>query len=256
MAVNLNTVYPANSDVDAAYPVGKARNESYDGAKDWFPLEATWVNELLGFFGALLNEKGWAADGNPEKIVTSQYLAAIKTMSRSLSYIVNGYADLAYGRLGMGSESIGKIEMRAGVGDPNPRLITYAANTKSNVHTVSAQNGYLKYADNPGTDHSEYSVLFPIDVSDIAFVSGTPSYILVTPGVLTGLAYGTVKSSVLIMKNTSNCLTFPLIADYISSGGSLSMAEAHCVVRTGITYNPAGYTEFYLRLVIEPSTIS
>lgn len=81
MAVKPGELYSGQIDTDATnYPHGKARNESVSGANNGTPLEKQWVNDIWGFFAALLAAGGVTPSGSPDTAVASQYLQAIQAL--------------------------------------------------------------------------------------------------------------------------------------------------------------------------------
>jgi hypothetical protein len=80
MALIPKTKYPANVDTsDASYPLGKARNVATAGDGSGTPLEKDWVNDLWGFFQAVLAAGSVVASGTPDSVGTSQYLSALRS---------------------------------------------------------------------------------------------------------------------------------------------------------------------------------
>lgn len=80
MAIDPSTKYSGQVAADAAFPYGKARNESSSGARDGTPLEADLVNDIWGFQQALLDQAGATPTGTPDEVGASQYLDAINTI--------------------------------------------------------------------------------------------------------------------------------------------------------------------------------
>ena len=81
MAVEPKDLYPSQTlDSDSGWPYGKARNDTEQGATDGTPLEAQWLNDLWGFFQALLTQASASPSGSPDHVGASQYLNAIRTV--------------------------------------------------------------------------------------------------------------------------------------------------------------------------------
>lgn len=81
MALRPVDVFPGKiAPADASYPHGKARNVSSPGAGDGTPWNATYINEVFGFFQSLLDEASITPNGTQEAVGASQYLAAITTI--------------------------------------------------------------------------------------------------------------------------------------------------------------------------------
>lgn len=68
---------------DAGYPRGKARNITVSGDGTGTPLEANWVNDIWGFFQAILAETSTVPTGTPDAVGASQYLDSIKTLIKA-----------------------------------------------------------------------------------------------------------------------------------------------------------------------------
>lgn len=81
MAINNAVRYPANSTPpDAAYPFGSAKNSSAPGAKNGYPWEKDQINDWLGFTQGLLNEANITPSGNPDTVLISQHMDALKVI--------------------------------------------------------------------------------------------------------------------------------------------------------------------------------
>src|SRR5690554_5991157 len=83
MLIPKNT-YPAQTDDTdpTGYPHGKARNANSPNDGNGFPLESQWVNDLFGFFQALVGAAGITPSGNPEKADASDCLDALNAIYR------------------------------------------------------------------------------------------------------------------------------------------------------------------------------
>jgi hypothetical protein len=82
MALDLAVTYPGQVDEgDPGFPQGKARNVVVEGDGTGFPLEKTWVNDLLGFEQALLDEASITPSGDPDEVGASQYLEAVQAIA-------------------------------------------------------------------------------------------------------------------------------------------------------------------------------
>jgi hypothetical protein len=82
MAIVPNTDYPAQTDVDSAYPQGKARNAGTYQDGTGTPLEKRWVNDLWGFLQSLLADASITPSGAPDEVGASDYLDAVKVIAR------------------------------------------------------------------------------------------------------------------------------------------------------------------------------
>jgi hypothetical protein len=81
MALIPSAQYPAQTDADAAYPQGKARNAGAFQDGTGTPLEKSWVNDLWGFLQSLLDVAGITPSGDPDEVGASQYLEAVTAVS-------------------------------------------------------------------------------------------------------------------------------------------------------------------------------
>lgn len=81
MALIPGTRYPAQTDTDADYPRGKARNAGSYQDGTGTPLEKDWLNDLFGFEQALLDAVGATPSGTPDSASASQYVDAIRSLS-------------------------------------------------------------------------------------------------------------------------------------------------------------------------------
>lgn len=257
MAKDFYVVYPANTAAsDSDYIVGKAQNESWDGAKDWFPLEATWVNELLGFWSALLDAAGFTPDGNAENISASQYLDAINALPVSVSRLTNGDVVITDANFKFGGDVSGSVRMYSNPAGPIGSIINTAPNTKTYIHRTLMSSGVITFDTNSGTSHNFHSVLRAIDEADVSMNVATPNYIAVASKLFTGLAFSEVWKTELIMKNATNIATLPLVAFYTSASGTLQLDSAHCVLNAATSITVSGYDDFYINMWVDFSAIS
>lgn len=74
-----STKYPAQTAIDLTnYPQGKARNVTATGDGSGTPLEKDWINDVWGFFQALVARAGITPSGVPETAVASDLLNAVQ----------------------------------------------------------------------------------------------------------------------------------------------------------------------------------
>lgn len=81
MALVPSAAYPSQTDADANYPQGKARNAGSFQDGTGTPLEKNWVNDLWGFEQALLAAGGVTPSGTPDQVGASDYLTATKAVA-------------------------------------------------------------------------------------------------------------------------------------------------------------------------------
>lgn len=63
---------------DTNYPNGSIKDDSTPGAEDGTPLLAVWGNDYAGFDAALFADTGIVPSGDPDTVLSSQRLSAIK----------------------------------------------------------------------------------------------------------------------------------------------------------------------------------
>lgn len=85
MALVPGTQYPAQTDVDPAYPQGKARNAGTFQDGTGTPLEKSWVNDLWGFLQSLLAAAVVTPSGAPDQVGASDYLNSLNVIAQSQS---------------------------------------------------------------------------------------------------------------------------------------------------------------------------
>lgn len=92
MAIAPGTRYPAQTDVDPAYPRGKARNAGTFNDGSGTPLEKDWVNDLWGFLQSLLAAASLTPSGSPDQVGASQYVAAVQSIAALAASAATGVA--------------------------------------------------------------------------------------------------------------------------------------------------------------------
>jgi hypothetical protein len=76
MALIPSAQYPSQTDADAAYPQGKARNAGAFQDGTGTPLEKSWINDIWGYLQSLLAEAEITPSGVPDEVGASDYLDA------------------------------------------------------------------------------------------------------------------------------------------------------------------------------------
>lgn len=109
------TRYPSQTIVvSGEYDQGAAKNSIVLGDGIGFPLEKDWVNNLFGFFEALLHAADVVADGTPDKKNNSQALLAIQVLIanaiNALSSAVDARLDSAEARLTAAEDRLDALE--------------------------------------------------------------------------------------------------------------------------------------------------
>jgi hypothetical protein len=92
MALVPSTKYPAQTDVEPAYPQGKARNAGTFQDGSGTPLEKDWVNDQWGFLQSLLAAASITPSGTPDQVGASQYLAAVQNLAQVAAAAATGVA--------------------------------------------------------------------------------------------------------------------------------------------------------------------
>jgi hypothetical protein len=93
MAISPENQYPGKITPSSPnYPYGSARNVTAPGDGTGTPLEQAWLNDLFGWWQAMLSESGITPDNNPETALASQYLSAVKKVTAPLgkNLIIDG----------------------------------------------------------------------------------------------------------------------------------------------------------------------
>lgn len=81
MALILPFRYPGRfNNPNGEYPQGSFKNRSSPTAKDGSYLEKDWANDWAAFFQSLMVDAGIAANGNVDKVGSSQYFDALKSV--------------------------------------------------------------------------------------------------------------------------------------------------------------------------------
>lgn len=272
MAINLFTRYPNNTETQTAqvleeYPIGKARNESFPGAKDFFPIEATWVNELLGLLGALMTEVGAVPDGDPEKATASQYLTALQSLSVSLARLVPGVVALSTGQISFGSPTSGDITISKHSGvDAKVETAKTTIDTTYR-HKFQMVQGGLRFIDSPGNDHDKFSLVIPIDMSFVNFTldPGVSFTVNVQNGVtgvpIPGVHFGTVYRASLTLEGTTPKAmgTFPLVCSWEETGTPpgdlLTLMFGYADLNTSFTFDIGNFDTAFLQIWVDPDAI-
>lgn len=92
MAISPVSKYPTQVDNTdpAGYPYGKAKNEGTPGiSRDGTPFEKEWVSDVWGLLQSLLAAASLSPTNTPDKVGASQYLDAIKWLTRNINGAVN-----------------------------------------------------------------------------------------------------------------------------------------------------------------------
>jgi hypothetical protein len=168
MALKIEDTYPGKSNAaDANYPQGSARNITTPGDGQGTPLEQAWLNDLFGMQQALLAEAGLTPSGNADTAIASQYLAAIKDVSGSVSgYVFSTAATMvAAGNLKLGQEI--SVLGRLAVGDGGrAEFVVVSGPTPDGFGLIDLGGGLVaKVQDTKDTATPEQLGLVGVDVA-------------------------------------------------------------------------------------------
>jgi hypothetical protein len=139
MALIPGARYPAQTDVAAAYPQGKARNATTFQDGSGTPLERDWVNDLWGFLQSLLASAAIIPSGSPDEVGASQYLAAVQAIAEASAAASFARLDLALLQLRLIDDANPYADTAASLGiarQSNGTLIIVKAGA-SDVHRFS-----------------------------------------------------------------------------------------------------------------------
>jgi hypothetical protein len=139
MALIPGARYPAQTDVAAAYPQGKARNAVTFQDGSGTPLERDWLNDLWGFLQSLLATAAITPSGSPDEVGASQYLAAVQA-------IANASAAASFARL-----DLALLQLRL-IDDANPY-----ADTAASLGIARQSNGTLIIVKSGASDVHRFS---------------------------------------------------------------------------------------------------
>lgn len=164
MALDYKARYPAQTDADAGYPQGKARDIAAAGDGTGTPWQKDLVNDYWGLIQSLLSRFGKSPSGAPDQVGASQYFDAIEQLAKgqaaeaawaSMKEIDPG----AFGTGPMGVVYAGPASGFNGriiVGDPNGTPKKYKLSTDANAWadntTNATNNGPFRLAYDPGGD--------------------------------------------------------------------------------------------------------
>lgn len=167
MALIPSARYPAQTDADAGYPQGKARNAVTYQDGSGTPLERDWVNDIWGFLQSLLSAAAITPSGSPDQLGASQYLAAVQAIALA-------QATLAFARL-----DLALLQLRL-IDDANPYTDTAASIAvarQSNGTLIIVKQGASdvhRFSESDDSGHGGIGTITSITslVTDIAVTTG------------------------------------------------------------------------------------
>ena len=135
-------------------------------------------------------------------------------------------------------------------------ITSNAPTSKASYHDIRMIQGALSSNTALSDSHNLIPVMKPISVTDIAFYTGVSiPFISVTGIDFTGINFGIVYRTELIMKNSTIVGTFPLRCNYQNSSGTLRLVEGSCTTYAGDAWSPGFFTDHYLHIWMDPANI-
>lgn len=261
MAINLYNVYNPNN-IDNSdttnYPIGKARNESVDGAKDYFPVEAVWINELLGFLGAIVTAASGTPSGNAERAGSSQYLDWLRSLSVSVSRLSSGYVTVSSAGITFGDSTMGANVFSGSPADA-AKFESRSPNTKTYQHTMQLKGGGLEFIGGTGVDHEMFNIQHSIGIGDLNFVSSSPFNLLQmnTSQTFTGVNYHVPRGLELVLYNSSTdvALNLPMVGEWKNNAGELQLYWAQ-VILPWASITLSDYNAVFASFWVDPAYIT
>lgn len=116
MALIPGARYPAQTDVDVAYPQGKARNAVTFQDGSGTPLERDWLNDLWGFLQSLLASAAITPSGSPDQVGASQYLTAVQAIATAAAADAFARMDLALLQMRLIDDALPFTDTAASIG--------------------------------------------------------------------------------------------------------------------------------------------
>lgn len=84
MALDIETEYPGRSvPASPEYPYGSFKNSTTPILRDGTPFDRQWLNDIQGFFQAVLNTSGTLPSGIPDTSLNSDYLNALISITHA-----------------------------------------------------------------------------------------------------------------------------------------------------------------------------
>ena len=164
MALDYTARYPGQTDVDAGYPQGKAKDINAPGDGTGTPWQRDLVNDFWGLIQSLLARFGKTPTGVPDEVGASQYLDALDQLvtGRAAESAWSSMNEIDPGPFGTSPRGVVYAGPPSGfngniiVGDPNgsPRKykLSTDGNTWSNNTTDATNNGPQRLAYDSGGD--------------------------------------------------------------------------------------------------------
>lgn len=167
MAIIPSAIYPAQTDSDGAYPLGKARNSGsyHDGTGT--PLEKRWLNDIWGFLQALLAAAELTASGDPDELGASQYLDAVRVVAAGETLVRGMYRAMQLRTLSLDGSTPTTDDGMAVISVGDAALLV-----------KGGTNGVFKAGDTPIVDMDGVTVSTHSNIQAIAY-NGTSRYLAV-----------------------------------------------------------------------------
>lgn len=167
MALIPSARYPAQTDADAGYPQGKARNAVTFQDGSGTPLERDWVNDLWGFLQSLLSYASITPSGSPDQVGASQYLAGVQKVAADA-------AQLALDRLDLGLMQLRLIDLANPFTDTAASIGAARQSNGSIIVVKSGANDVHRFSESDDSGHGGIGTIASVTslVTDIAITSG------------------------------------------------------------------------------------
>jgi hypothetical protein len=182
MALIPGSRYSGQTDTDAAYPQGKARNAGSYQDGTGTPLEKDWVNDIWGFLQALLAYAAITPSGDPDEVGASQYMQAVQYVEAAASEraVLGSWTDVAavFTELQLNVKWIDHLELFVTVGNDGTAFTSPDAHvwtlrdpdlvTRLSGLAASASLGIVAVGDSGGVTHSTDAVTWAAQTSGVA----------------------------------------------------------------------------------------
>lgn len=123
MAINLDDRYPNRANPKSIdYPQGSFKNRTAPNSNDGTYLEEDWANDWAAFFQSMISQAGLTANGDVDKVGSSQYYAAMRALTldpdKNLSELANkGTARTNLGLKNSATRDVGSTNGTVAAGD-------------------------------------------------------------------------------------------------------------------------------------------
>ncbi len=101
MAINIGATYPAQTDVDPAYPSGKPKNRTANTPGTGFPFDELWLQDLFGMLQAMDQYLNVTLSGSTDTADVSQRFSSVLEIAGAIGVYpgsINFLPDKFFGR--------------------------------------------------------------------------------------------------------------------------------------------------------------